>query len=408
MKKLAKKISILGLIALMVLSLSAPASAVGVGIGPSELTIANALRGGEYTKTITIVNPGQDESTINLTTEGEAGEWLSLYKIDDLTKPVEELSIAGKGRSTIKVKIDIPPDVSSGTYTATIFAKTAHGKVEDAEVGVGTALRVPVSVTIEVTGTQILTGIVKHISARDTEVHYPLRIEVLFQNTGNVVAKPTIKTAITQKGSVIYSFDHTYEEVRPGALDTLSAEWDTTGMEVGDYGAQVTVSLNNEVLATQELSFKLLPVGTLSRQGDLTEITYEGKPSVGKIIKILAGFENTGEIDTRAKFIGEVYMNGDLIDTIESEELLVPVRNTGTLATYLEIETPGSYTIKGHAIYKGKTTSTKELAFDAVSELETEETESKSFLEIPDCGALGAALAIAFVSGYLRRRRRSM
>lgn len=165
--------------------------------------------------------------------------------------------------------------------------------------------------------------------------------------------------------------------------------------------------MGGEVLATKDLQFKLLPVGTLSRQGNLTGISYEGKPSVGKTLKILATFVNTGEIDTKEKFIGEVYVDGELVDTISSEELLVPVRETGTLTAYLKIENDGSYMIKGHAVYEGKRTETKELSFvvETKSESVTEPTP-KSKPSIPGFGAIGAAIAIASIMGYLIHRRR--
>ena len=47
----------------------------------------------------------------------------------------------------------------------------------------------------------------------------------------------------------------------------------------------------------------------------------------------------------------------------------MPVGETTNLTAYLKIETPGNYVIKGHALYDGKTTDTKELSFD-VSEIQ--------------------------------------
>ena len=382
--------------------LSSPVTAIGLGIGPSELKITNALRGGEYERTITVFNPGKERANFTLGAEGEASDWISLYQLKAPDEPIESISIPGKGNAAILVKFNIPEDAASGIYTATIYAETLPGETTDTEVGAVTALRAPASVTIEVTGTQILTGVVGYITTRDTEVNYPLQIQVSFQNTGNVIAKPEIKTAITKNGTFIESFIHADTEIKPDALDTISVVWDTTGKESGDYEANVTVSLGGEVLSTQDLQFKLLPVGTLSRQGNLTDLSYDGKLSAGKTLKILATFRNTGEIDTKAMFIGEVYVDGDLIDTIESKELLVPVRETGTLTAYLKIEKDGSYVIKGHALYEGKTTETKEFSFDVGTKAETEPTSNS----IPGFGAIGVIIAIASVMGYLVYRRR--
>lgn len=403
------KIIMFILIVLPLLSplLSSPVTAIGLGIGPSELKITNALRGAEYQRTITVFNPDKERANFTLGVEGEASDWISLYQLKAPDEPIESISIPGEGNAAILVKFNIPEDAASGIYTATIYAETIPDETIDTEVGAVTVLRAPASVTIEVTGTQILTGIVKYITTRDTEVNYPLRIEVLFQNTGNVIAKPEIKTVITKNGTFIESFIHADTEIKPDALDTISVEWNTTGNEPGDYSANVTVSLGREVLATQELPFKLLPVGTLSRQGSLTDISYEGEPSVGKVIKILATFVNTGEIDTKAKFIGEEYLDGDLIDTINSEELLVPVRETGTLTAYLKIEEDGSYVIKGHLLYEGKTTETKELSFDVGTEPETKTEPSFGFDAIETIAlSVVVVIAILLIVVFVRKRKR--
>lgn len=89
-----------------------------------------------------------------------------------------------------------------------------------------------IEVFVEVVGEQILTGNVRSISAQDTEVGYPLRIKVDFENTGNVNAKPEIKTAILKDGIEIDSFTHTKACVKPGLRSIISVEWNTTGKEL--------------------------------------------------------------------------------------------------------------------------------------------------------------------------------
>ncbi|KAF5437012.1 hypothetical protein C5S35_06175 [Candidatus Methanophagaceae archaeon] len=165
--------------------------------------------------------------------------------------------------------------------------------------------------------------------------------------------------------------------------------------------------MGGERLSTKELQFQLLPVGTLSRQGSLTDLSYEGDTSVGKTLKVLATFRNTGEIDAKAKLIGEVYVNGNLIDTISSEELLVPVREAGTLTAYLKIEEDGNYTIKGHVVYEGKMTATKELSFDVKTLSEPEPTQTPK-ASTPGFGAIGATIAIVSVMRYRIYRRRKL
>jgi len=382
-----KKVGAPALIALVLLMFPSTVSAAKLAIAPSELKITDALRGGEYERTVAVF--ADENANITFRIEGVAREWISLYKLDNLTTPVEKISIGEEGRSYILVRVKVPLDISNGIYAATVNAETVPVEIENVEAGV--VLRAKMSITIEVTGTQVLAGVVEYITTSDTEVNFPLRIRVKFRNTGNVIAKPEINTAITKNGTFIDNFTHADTEIKVGAADIISVEWDTTGKENGDYVANVTVSLGGEVLAAENLQFKLLPTGTLSRRGELTELKYEGEPLVGRTIKILATFRNTGEIDTRAKLVGEVYVDDEFTDAVASEELSVPTGETAALTAYLKIERPGSYVIKGHVIYDGKTTDAEELSFEV-----GDGSKSTIFL-----GATVAAIMIASVTGYM-------
>ncbi len=128
-------------------------------------------------------------------------------------------------------------------------------------------------------------------------------------------------------------------------------------------------------------------------------------PSVGRYIKIPVTFENTGTIDTKAKFVGELYINGNLVDVVNTDELLVPVGEKSDLIAYLKIETPGDYKIKGHVLYEGKKTDEKELAFfvpkpDSATETETTTetaTEAETDTKVPGFGIIGTLIATIVV-----------
>jgi hypothetical protein len=390
MKKVSARVISIGIVIVFVLCLLSPtAIASGIGVAPSTLEIEEVMRGSEFERLILVFNPGEEVSGYALNATGDAMSWISFAERYTET-PIERITVPAGGEASVLVKITVPPDAPNGEHEATIVVTGAPVEGEEGGTASAVALSATVHVTIAVTGTQILAGEVIGISTRDTEVGYPQWTEVVLQNTGNVVATPQIDVEITKDGKFIDSLTFAEAEVGVESLETITMEWNTTGNELGDYSENVTVLLGGEVLATEDLQFKLLPVGTLSRQGSLTDISYEGEPSVDKTVKILVTFANTGEIDTKAKFIGEVYVDGDLVDTISSEELLVPVRETGTLTAYLKIEKGSSYTIKGHALYEGKTTETKELSFDVG-------TEPESTPDIPGFGAIGAVIAVAIL-----------
>jgi len=388
------------IIGLMFLSLSAwvstPVKAAGLGVAISEDEIPNAMRGGEYEETITVFNRFEDTADFRLSATGELSEWISFHQQDEPTTLIESITVPGEGSAKIQAKFKIPEDTADGSYAITILVETVPAE----GTGQVVKLQLPVAVTIEVTGTQILTGEVRSITARDTEINYLLRIKVEFKNTGNVVAKPQIDVNITKDGAPIDTFTFAETTVEVEAREEIPVEWDTTGQEIGDYVANVTVSLGGDVLAQKDLPFRILPTGTLTRWGELTELSYEGQPEIGTVVIIMAAFENVGEIDTFAKFVGEVYRDSKLIDTINSEEILIPVEESDVLKAYLKLNDPGSYNISGYVVYDGKTTDVKEVSFEVASGQSWFGSQRLLFAGI-------AGVAIIAIPGIIVYRRRN-
>jgi len=396
MKTPPKKL-IIAITALLILCSTACAD-IGLGMAPASMTISDALKGGSYERMITVFNTGDEAGTFMLTADGECSEWISFYVVDDPTTPLAEVTIPAGGKAKILVKFDIPEDIANAGYAGTIYAQSIPKEsLETGGAAAQAVIRIPSKITIDVTGTQILKGTVKSITTFDTEIDYPLKVKVLFQNEGNVVAKPKIAVAMTKDGELVDSFVHDETGIKPDCKDTITVLRNTTDQEIGDYTADVEVSLGGEVLATKSLPFKILPFGTLTRQGELVSLTTEGEPMINRVIKILADFENTGKIDSRATFKGEVYRDGEFVDTTKSDEMLVEVGETSRLTSYYKIQSPGKYVVKGCVLYEGKETGTKEISFDVGS------TKSKGLFGIPGFTGLGLVLIITIVYAMKRR-----
>jgi len=394
------------LAAFLILSLCSSFTAnagIGLGISPASITISDAFKGGTYERTITVFNTGDETGTFELTAEGECADWISFYKPEEPNTPITEVTIPGKGKVKVLVKFDIPADVANANYTATIYARSIPegGRREGAVAHA--VIRIPSKVLIQVTGTQILKGTVKSITAADTEINHPLKIKVVFQNEGNVIAKTKIAVTITKTGEgvVVDRFVHEETGIKPGKEGIIKVLWNTTGRDTGDYIANVTVSLGDEdeVLATKDLHFKILPLGSLTRRGVLHSLAIEGEPLVNIVIKLVANFENTGEIDTMAKFRDEIYHEGNLLDVLESEEMFVESGETAKLVSYYKILEPGNYTIRGRVLYAGKETEEKKVSFSVPVPEVGELGEDKN--GIPGFEAVFAIIALSFISIFL-------
>jgi len=373
MRTVGKRIALCALAALLWLAPQGAGSRVyglGIGLAPSSIVIENALRGAAYDRTLFVMNPSAEESEYELLAEGYAAGWIT-FRLDEESAvaaagPVH-VGVPPEGRTRVIATIAVPDDAAEGVYDASIIVRLnpPEGAAQEGASAVG--LEATGLLQVHVTGTQVLTGEVGAITVRDTEPGYPLRIDVQFRNTGNVVARPEVLVELYLDGQAAGTQSLSDMEIKPETSDWIRIEGATAGLQPGEYRAHVTVTLGGLILKEEDLTFRLLPVGTLSRQGEFVELSTQMQPVVGQMFRVNALFANTGTIETPAQFFGEVYRDRALIDTIESRTLVVLPGERQQLAAYFMIDEPGEYRVRGQIDFGGKTTDTLELVFQSVS-----------------------------------------
>ncbi|NQS78511.1 MAG: hypothetical protein HQQ74_07405 [Methanoculleus bourgensis] len=337
-----------------------PVSAAGIAVGPSSLAIDNALRGGSFERSLTIFNPSDTGFDVVLKTEGSAKDWIKFSAIDG-SEEIQKVYAPKKGQIPVLMRVKVPDDAANGRYTAKVIVETVPG--EKVPGSVGTILQATSTLEITVTDVERVSGEVMSIVVRDTEVDIPLGIEVGFKNTGNVVATPEITAVISRDGTVIDTISEAKTPVSPTITERIVVHWPNEGLAAGTYQVDVTVSLRDAILAEEGRTFEILPLGSLTRQGELTDLGYEGALTVGKPIKITGLFKNSGSIATRARLSGEVYRGGSLVDVISGDEMTIQVFSENPLTAYYTPKEPGEYTMKTCAVFEGKTTDSKDMVF---------------------------------------------
>lgn len=344
-----------------------------LSVGPTVVHIPNALRGAEYRTTIFLYNNNDFDENVTFNATESINDMISFYAINDTSNKLEYIIVPKNSISKVYMELKIPENLSNGNYSGTIFVMQQTQKIDNNSKGNYSTVNIviPINVTFNVVGTENLNLTVYKITTRNTEINYPLEIRIFFNNTGNVIAIPIINITFTKDGMYIDKLQST-DKIQPQTIHTKLMIWNTTGKIAGHYIAHITITLRSKIIMMKNLSFQLLPPGTFTRKGELKSLSYSGTIGKNKIIKILAKFQNTGEIETKAKFVGEVYLNGQLIDTIESEELSVPAFSSATLISYLRLgKETGEYTIKGFVIYEGKKTNVTTLSFQLNEPLST-------------------------------------
>jgi len=332
-----------GLICVCILALSPLAYTAGIGVSPPTLSYEKVLRGGTAQKQFTIFNPTDADVYYDVRVEGN--DWFSF-------EPSPPVKVPAKGSVRVNAIVNPPGDTPNGVYNCTIYVEPSEVNVTEGEGAVmGILPAIGITTSIEITGEQILAGNVYKISVESNEIGKPIRFKIGFANTGNVRAEPKIDIDILKDEKVIDTLKKS-DEIIPGEAKEITLEW--IGKEIGEYGSNVKVTLNGELLSERSLKFDVLERGALRCKGEIVEIKAPKEVSVGMPAKIEVRFKNTGSIALEAKVKGDVILNRKLIKVIESDPVLIEVGKTETLTAYLNPEKPGNYLIDGDVIYDGK------------------------------------------------------
>lgn len=360
----------LALLTLCVL-LPEQAAAQSVGVSPGSVELTDALRGATYHEQIRLINQRDDEQTYELTVEGEAADWITLYDAEDRRTPTSRVTSKPEVGARVIAEVAIPDDASNRLYTAEI---TMQQVVESdngegpSEVVVGAGLRLDVNV--DVTGTQRLAGAISGLEVRDTEVGLPLRVTLDFQNTGNVSSEPLLRLWILDDAGELLQVVEEQDIVVPiDQAERLRAEWPTDTRSTGHYLLGIEVQLGEEVMYEERTDFDIYPEGYFTRQGEFDALEIAIQPNVGGVAKLNAIFHNTGEVDTQAQFVGEIYFNDQLIDTAESQDLVVLPAQRGALEVFVRADERGRYRVEGLVNFEGKETATLALEYKVPPDL---------------------------------------
>jgi len=336
----------------------------GIGVAPVTIEINNALRGMEYKKSIFIYNLDKTDQYANLSVGGYIKDWITFFSLNNTNEPISGIKVKGENISQIIAIISIPNNVSNGLYNGFILVEfLGNVSKENYTVGSTVQLVMPIEVKLNVTGTQNINLSISSIRIYNTEVNYPVNIMINCENNGNVRVRPKVNINITKDGIYVDRFTYNKDEIEPDTSYQIKINWNSSGMVAGTYHANITITINGKIFYQKEMPFELFPPGTLSVNGTLDKMYLEMKPTIGRYIKVFAIFSNIGEIQIKAKFICEVYLNGELINVAESNEMLVEKYQSKKLFVYIKPEQNGTYTLKGYVTYSGKTTNIKEITF---------------------------------------------
>jgi len=376
-------------------------SSEGIGVYPSMLGFPDALRGREYFGTVGVQNGGPRDHTYRLEAIGDTAPWLTFVSQDRAT-PLTQVDVQPHSSTQVLVKAVVPAGVPNGDYGGIIRVITTTTNRTGAESsGAGVTIGAELSVNLSVTGTQRIEGQFVDVGASDVESGHPLRILSSLANTGNVQVNPTIAVDIVGAfGNAVDHLAFAGDPVYPSDRKQITNEWPTQGKPVGDYIGRVSVKFGDLDLGTKEVRFSIVPVGTYSRRGELQDVHLANAPRPGELAKLVAVFKNTGQIETKGKFIGELYAGDRLLAQLTSEEQLLLPGGTGNLEMVTRIAANGTYTVKGKVNYEGRETDTQQFTFKVGTDAGT---PILTWLLV--AAGVAALIIVTGAAGWVARRR---
>jgi hypothetical protein len=363
----------LGLVAgpATVVAASAP-GASSVGVYPTTVDFQQALRGGTpYLDTIGIINGTPQGQYFNFGLKGTAAPWLKVVSAGDHSTVITRIwAPSGATPTQAVLELQVPKTLANGIYSGQVTVSMAPLKVRQGQTSVGLAASIAVSV--QVTGSQTVAGSLEnaYLPYPKVETGEPLEIFAVMRNAGNVAVQPRFSLDVTKAHGTTaqYSWQGTTgAEVLPGQTLTYQLTWPgsaTYTQTFGPYVARLNASFNDTPVGSSTLPFQLVPPGSLRRGGKLLSLELTNHPRIGYAAEVQAGVLSTGEVQEETNFVGSLYRNGQLFQSVKSPVpiLLLPGQS-GVITIPVKLSEDGLYKLTGVGNFAGYQTAPRTLSF---------------------------------------------
>jgi len=375
-----------------------PVRADGIGVYPAEISFADTLRGGEYFTSIGVINHGDQPRTFTLEASGEIASWIAFVDPEDRTKTIDHVTTTPGADGHADLRLTVPDSAQNGSYSGEVrtVAVVDGGKIE----GSGSTLSLGASIEVKavVSGNQRVAGKFLELAANDIEVGYPLRVVSKVQNDGNVRVLPQVHVEISTSGKVIGTIDTNDVAIPPKEYRDIDSQWDSNIAGPGEYLVTTTVTLPGVQLGQRTREVRIVPRGSLTRQGSFESLQLANEVVPGSVARVVASFRNTGQVDALAVFSGEIYRDGKLVKPVASLQKLVRRDEVQQLEALVELPGAGTYRVQGKVNFEGQDSETRELTFTVGS------SSGANMTALYGAGGAGLLLVGGVAAFYVRKR----
>ena len=247
------------------LFLIVPVVVLAIGQTTDPIVIENALRGGEFQKTMIVLNNDGEKVEVKFSASGQIAGWTKFYLPGDLKNSIQEFSLEKDAQANIVVVFSVPSDAANGDYSGFVGAGKKIGPAQENknESSVSVEQRIDRAVKIKVTDQETVNLLVSVIpETYDVKSGENLSVRFIYDNQSNVALKPQIQFRIKKDDKVVYNAIFPYpdgeDSVRPLAQHEIPAvKIPTTELADGRYIAEMEFLHNGQSIATQDFKFTI-------------------------------------------------------------------------------------------------------------------------------------------------------
>lgn len=333
-----------------------------VGASPNLQRYDLLLPNTEVRNTVTFTRIDADEEeTFKVQAIGEAADAVVFVGGDTVTFP-----------PTIrKVKYEYglrPGRIPTGEYEAKLQINeiiTTGGGVQ------ATATGASVRIQFRIVNEEVVECVVQSARVEGTEVGQPLNLRYLLKNEGNINVKPeTARVTFTDVNDGSFRLEEDIDiEKLPFSLpfsNDLQVFELRSRLQPGEYNVDVVMGGSCGDFESKN-PLEIFDQGRFDQTGEFISYDTDKEEYVeNELVTIQGVFRNTGRVDYKGTLISSISREGNKIDIIEGEPLLI---SAGEEVIFEDIYRPaefGDYEAEGYVVFGVNESERKQVPFAVV------------------------------------------
>ncbi len=370
--------------------------AVGLGVSPSSVDFGKIHKGETREATVLVSTTSFLDLVVMAKPSGEMEGWI--FFSDNITN----FTISKGNPYRLKVVIVVPNSTRNDNYSSEIVLSAIQEQDKGKELVTTIKTELGMRIGAEVIGNENIECLVGGHYAKDMEQGYPFEFGYTIENKGTVTIAPEVSIAAwgenAQKALIEKSFKS--DESRPKNRTLTKRTIMLPDLTPGKYFVKIDIP---ECGSQKVLEFNVLKPGEIADIGRFEEVKHPGTSSISDFIPIEAVFRNDGVRLESVQYVGELYLNGNKIKTIESARIDVLEGEEKKFEIVFKPEQEGKYQVIHYFLYNNKKTEEKTTSISVINA--TSQRNRLLFIVVMFCIVAAVLVLLILITKHKIKKR---